>query len=493
VTAGPSSPRAVSFGFALAGALVVFSSLLRAATTTDAIAIIPAVAFALWALMPYAVLAVMGRLISNRFAVGGAGVLVLVLECALRAAIFVWPRSSTAAVALVFSPVWLTVVALPVGGVAGFVFGRMWRSGHVVVRFAAVALAASALAWVAIAVARPELLPTAVLFRRRMLERVGEPRVVTRGDWVETTSVSKVPAWFQAANLDGSPGDEIAIVENNRIDILDGVTLEKRQSLPLGGDGRLWNWYSRLALLDARLVIVQTGGGFSDTEVRSTDGNLIWAYRPDPALAPTALRPGDLDGDGVLEFYASTRDALVRLDAAGKEVWNQRAEFDSIVDLAPRTESERALVVGSAYEGRMLTWNELGQSLGRLNSTRDGVPVSIIDFPRGRAIATVGSTLQVIGLDGKILFERPSEEGMRYVSAVSLRPGGNALPYLALVLQAAKDIGRARLLLIDTADKVVYDELFGKTPSIFKAAAPDGAESLLVAADGLRRLRLKIP
>jgi hypothetical protein len=466
---------------------------LWAATTTDAMALIAALAFALWGLMPYAVLVVMGRLISNRFAIGGAGLLVFVLECALRAAIFIWPRGSTAAVALVFSPVWLTVVALPVGGAAGFVFGRLWRSGHVVIRLAAFALAASALVWVAIAVARPELLPTAVLFRRRMLERVGGPRVVTRGDWVETTTVSSGPAWFQAANLDGQQGDEIAVIENNSIDILDGVTLEKRQSLPLAGDVRLWNWYSRLALLDGRVVVVQTGGGFSATEVRSTDGTLVWAYRPDPALAPTSLRAGDLEGDGTLEFYASTRDALVRLDAAGKEVWNRRAEFDSIVDLAPRTETERSLVVGSAYEGRMLTWNDAGQSLGRLNSTRDGVPVSIIDFPKGRAIATVGSTLQVIGLDGKILFERASEEGMRYVSAVSLRPGGNALPYLALVLQAAKDIGRARLVVIDTADKVVYEEVFGTTPSIFKAAAPDGAESLLVAGDGLRRLRLKIP
>jgi hypothetical protein len=455
--------------------------------------LLAAVGLSVWGLMPYAVLVVMGRLVSDRFAIGGGGLLVLTLECALRAAIFVWPRGSTAAVALVFSPVWLTVVALPVGGLAGFVFGRVWRSGHAVIRLVAVVLAASGLALVAIAVARPELLPSAVLFRRRMLERVGEPRVVTRGDWVETTPISSRPAWFQAANLDRSPGDEIAVVENNRIDILDGVTLEKRQTLPLGGDSRLWNWYSRLALLDGRVVIVQSGGGFSDTEVRSTDGNLIWAYRPDPALAPTALRSGDLDGDGALEFYASTPDALVRLDTAGKEVWNQRAEFDSIVDLAPRTETERALVVGSAYGGRMLTWNELGQSLGQLNSTRDGVPVSIIDFPKGRSIATVGSTLQVIGLDGKILFERASEEGMRYVSAVSLKPGGNALPYLALVTQAAQDIGRARLVVIDTADKVLYDEVFGNTPSIFKAAAPNGAESLLVAGDGLKRLRLTIP
>jgi hypothetical protein len=455
-------------------------------------ALLAALAFSLWALMPYTVLVVMGRLISDRFVIGGAGLLVLTLECALRAAIFIWPRGSTAAVALVFSPVWLTVVALPVGGLAGFVFGRLWRSGNAVIRTVAVALAASGLGLIAIAVARPELLPTAVLFRRRMLERVGEPRIVIRSDWVETVSVSSRHAWFQAANLDGLPGDEIAIIENRQIDILDGATNEKRQSIALGGDGRLWNWYSRLAFLDGRIVIVQTGGGFSDTEVRSVDGNLLWSYRPDPALAPTSLRAADLDGDGALEFYASTRDALVRLDTAGKEVWNQRAEFDSIVDLAPRTETERALVVGSAYEGRMLTWNEAGQSLGRLNSTSDGLPVSIIDFPKGRAIATVGSKLQVIGLDGKILFERASEEGMRFVSAVSLRPGGNALPYLALVSETAKDIGRARLIVIDTTDKVVYDEVFGNAPSIFKAAAADGTESLLVAGDGLKRLRLTI-
>jgi hypothetical protein len=490
----PSSPAStLALRLALAGVIVVFGTIAIAAPGASFSELAGVLGFSLWALLPYAILAVMGRLISSAWAIGGAGLLALTLEVAIRLAVFVFPQSSTAAVILVFSPVLISAIGLSVGAFLGFIVGRLWQTDNLAIRVVAATVAVAGLGLVGIGIARPELFPTALLFKKRMLERVGEPRVVSGGEAFELVVVHKGSAWFQATDADGAPGDEIAVIENGGIDILDGVTFEKRERIPLGGDGRLWSWNSRLIRLEGKLVIVQTGGGFSDTEVRGTDGTLLWSYRPDPELAPDSLRPHDLDGDGVSEFYATTHRGLVRLDERGAEVWRRPATLVGILDLAPRTATDPSVVVGSGYQGLMLRWDDAGQAGGEVIAPGDSGPLGLVDFPERRGIATAGAALHVIGFDGKTVFTRPVEEGMGVRSALSVRATASAPARLAVVTGTSSDIGRARLLVLDAGGGVLYDELFGKAPAIFKAKAADGAETLFISAEeGLRALRPRV-
>jgi len=490
----PSSPAStLALRLALAGVIVVFGTIAIAAPGASFSELAGVLGFSLWALLPYAILAGMGRLISSAWAIGGAGLLALTMEVAIRLAVFVFPQSSTAAVILVFSPVLISVFGLTIGAVMGFLLGRLWQVGNVAARAVAVVVAFAGLGLVGIGIARPELFPTALLFKKRMLERVGEPRVVSGGEAFESVVVHKGSAWFQATDADGAPGDEIAVIENGGIDILDGVTFEKRERIPLGGDGRLWTWTSQLVRLDGRPVIVQTGGGFSDTEVRGTDGTLLWSYRPDPELAPSALRSGDLDGDGVPEFYATTHRGVFRLDPQGAEVWRRPATVHGILDLGPATAGEPALVVANAADGLMLLWDESGKGGNAIKAPGDSAPLGFVDFPERRGVVTAGDALHVIGIDGKTVFTRPVEEGMSVRSALSVRTTATAPAWLAVVTGTSSDIGRARLLVLDAGGGVLYDELFGKAPAIFKTKAADGAETLFISAEeSLRALRPRV-
>ena len=489
MTTPPSIASTLALRLALAGVAVVFATVFIAAPGAGLSELAGVLGFSVWALLPYALLVGLGRLVSNPWVIGGAGLLALTMEVAIRLAVFVFPQSSTAAVVLVFSPVLISVIGLSVGALAGFILGRLWHTGNLPVRLVAATVAVVGLGLVGIGIARPELFPTVLLFKRRMLERVGEPRVVSGGDGYESVAVARGTVWSQAVDADGVAGDEIALIGGGGIDILDGATFEKRERIPLGGDGRLWSWNSRLVRLEGKLVIVQTGGGFSDTEVRATDGTLVWAYRPDPELAPDSLRAHDLDGDGVPEFYATTHRGLVRLDERGGEVWRRPATLVGILDLAPRTATDPSVVVGSGYQGLMLRWDDAGQASGEVIAPGDSGPIGLVDFPERRGIATAGAALHVIGFDGKTVFTRPVEEGMRVISALSVRSGASGPPLLAVVTGAAEHIGRARLLVLDATGAVRYDELFAKAPAIFKTTAADGSETLFVSEGGLRALR----
>src|SRR5262245_2115453 len=87
--------------------------------------------FALYALLPYAFLLLFGRLVPAPGAAFGAGAAALAVEVGVRLSVFVYPRSSTAAIALVFSPIFITAIVLPLGGVLGFASERLFRRGPV--------------------------------------------------------------------------------------------------------------------------------------------------------------------------------------------------------------------------------------------------------------------------------------------------------------------------------------------------------------------------
>ena len=265
-------------------------------------------------------------------------------DLGIRASVFLWPRGSTAAIALVFSPAYVTAIVMPIGATVGWLCGRMWR-WHVAGRIIVATVGPIALGLLALGLARPELFPTAVVKRRALLERIGQPRVVVGAETFESIPVSTKAAWFVVGNLDAQPGDELAIVEHAGADVIDSASRDVKRHITFGGEpGRLWGSFSTLVRMpDDRLVVVQTGGGFSRTLLQDLNGQQLWEYRPDPRLAPDTLRPADLDGDGRIEFYASSIDSIARLDSDGREVWRRLTKNTALLEILQRTSNSPAM------------------------------------------------------------------------------------------------------------------------------------------------------
>ncbi len=474
---------------ALVGALLVVATTLLAGNLAAAI-------MAMWALLPYGLLYMVGRSVANPWVVGGAGAAALTAEVGVRASVFLFPRGSTSGIALAFSPVLISVLFLPVGGAAGWLLSRLWRSDRLVVRAPALLVYGAALALTLIGLARPDLFPTAVLDRRQARERLGEARerlgearVVTGSEDYERKPISDRSGWLVPGDFDGVPGDEIAIVTHDGAEFLDPVDLQAKGSIDFPEPrGRLWNWFSTLALLDGELVVVQTGGGYSSTELRAIDGRLIWAYRPDPKLPPTAMKPADLDRDGVPEFYASTYEALVRLDATGKEVWSRAARRPYIVGMSPKAEARSGMVVAGEMAQLVKVWDEGGRLHREISLPSDIGPLGVAELTDDLGLLCGGSTIRVLDFHGNTRFQFPLD-GMTAQAGLSIRFRLDDEPLLAVVAGAPRDVGRWRMILLKSDGRLAYDEVLDHPIELRKALGVDGVETLLLRGKGLYTLR----
>ncbi len=434
------------------GLLVVLSSL---AASAGNLLVIP---FILWMLLPWAVLLLAGRLFRDEWIPGGAAVLGLTFEAGVRSAVFLYPQGSTAAVALVFSPAIALVAAMPVGGAAGWLGSLVWRRGRGG-RVAVVLCVPSVLFLVWLALARPEKFPLAVARREAALTRIGPPRVAVGRDTFQWTTVSTKSLWPGVGDVDGKPGEELVLATQAKARYLDPATLAE---LGEADYSRLppatWSWYSRLARVDGRIVIVQSGGGYSNTKVLALDGSPLWEYRPNPELAPDSLRPADLDGDGATEFYSASTDGVVRLDGAGRVRWRQQAANASLTDLAPRNRDTPGWVLAVQYGVKALVWDETGRLLAERPVGEKDAPLAIVDHARGRALVCGGSSARGVDLSGQSVFEIPLPD-MNLSTAQSLRFAPGQAPHLALTATADRHTRRWRALIVAPDGQVIYDEI----------------------------------
>jgi hypothetical protein len=438
--------------------------------------------FGAYAFAPYLFLLVVGRWVRDPWIVSGAGVAALATEIGVRLSVFVFPSSSTAAIALVFSPILIGVVAIPLGALAGYLSGRMWRGGSPVVRAGVALLWLVAAALTVVAFGRPDLFPTTVARRRATLARIGEPRVVTDADAFAIRPVYSGSASYQVGDFDEAPGAEIAVVTGTGADLFDPATLGKRGRVDFSGEmPQKWSWFSRLVRLDGALSVVQTGGGFSETETLTLDGQRRWRYRPQANLPPTALLPGDLDGDAQVELYATPSDATVRLDARGHEVWRSESRDAQLAALAPRNAGTPGWVAVAEYGRRIVIRDENGRALAELPYPKDRGVVAIVDWPESRALVLGGTTASGIDLAGRSQFE-VSLGDFSLTHAVALRFAAGAAPHLALAGAAPRDVKRWRLLVLSADRAVTFDQIFDEPITFLAAAGAEGGERLLIGS-----------
>jgi hypothetical protein len=448
------------------------------------------VPFALWAALPYGLLWAMGRMRAGRWPVLGAGLSALAADLGVRASVFVWPRGSTAAIALVFSPAYIAAVVMPVGAAVGWALGKLWLA-HAIGRAGVVLLGPVLLGLLTLGLARPDLFPTTVVRRRAALERIGPPRVVMGADRFDSVPVTTRSAWSFAAELDGQPGEELAVVDHQGAEVFDSAAPGTSRRIAFTGEpGRVWGAFSTLVRLpDGRLVIADTGGGYSPTRVRNLDGSEIWAFRPDPKLPPDALRPADLDGDGGVEFYAAWSQAMVRLGADGREVWRRPAALPALIGLLPREGQEPAWIVGLEYGRRAIVWDENGRLLFERQAPAEDSPVTAVEGFAGRGLVHGGRSARVHAPDGALQFETPLGD-FTLAQALGARLATGELPSLIFVGTTDRDTGRWRILVVAPDGRPIYDEMLDHHPRVFTARRADGSHALFISGQrGLRQLR----
>jgi hypothetical protein len=477
---------------AAARTLAVAGLALAAGTTLLAGGFTPAVlGFVLWAAVPYALILALTRVLANGWALVTGAAAVLVGEAYIRAEVFLFPRGSTAALALIFSPLYLSVVALPAGLALGWLAGWLWSRAGIVGRAALAAGLAGVVLVGVVAYLRPALLPGPAARLVSPRERIGPPRVVHGEGALAKTRLAEGPAWYQVGAFDGA-GDVIAAIHGGAVVLLDPVTGAARGRIPLGDDARRrWNWFSRLVPGGSELLVVQSGGGYQEVAVLDLSGHTRWSFRPDPSLPPIALLPADLDADGRPELYSASLGAVYRLDAEGRVVWRQVLPglVDSL-DAAPPGGGQPGLVAAVTSARRIHLFTAAGDPRGTVPlGAGAAYRFTFVDWPGARALVGGVEHVIVLDLEGRPLLRHPLGD-FRFAEAQAVRLDDGAAPHLAVLAAGPREVGRSRLLVFSPAGAVVYDEILAGGGRLLVARDPGGRrDALLLAGEGLWRYR----
>lgn len=431
-----------------------------------------------WALAPYAAVWLLLRVTQDPWVQTGAALGVLLGEAYIRGELIFVARGSTSALVLLFSPFYLLVLALPVGAGLGWAIGRGWRRGRVIGRGLIVTAAVACAAVAALAIARPAALPFRLGAVISAKERIGPPRVVAGETFFTKTRLSSRIGWYDVGGFGATPADTIASV-TDRVVLLDPATGAEQGTLALAAQTRRqWNWFSRLVRDGGELLLVQTGGGYSEVEVLDLEGRTRWRFRPHPALPPIALLPRDLDGDGRPEFYAASKDSVYRLDATGKVVWARAAS-----GLVNALDADGGIVVAVASGGRASAWDAAGNARPSFTVPGDAYRYRLVDWPRARSLVGGAREVRVVDLEGRRIFEQPLGDFV-FVDALVVRLDADGPAQLAVTAAAPREVGVGRLMVFSASGAVVYDEILPRLARML--AATDGAarRQVLLLADG---------
>ena len=319
-------------------------------------------------------------------------------------------------------------------------------------------------------------------------ERPSEPGVVDGAGFVMPTRLSDHPGrTYQTGEFDGVPGEEVAAIGGGMIALLDPMTGAERHRVAMTAEAlRRWHPSSRLFRNGRNLHFFQSYSFQTySAEVFDLDGTTRWLFPRDAR----ALTPRDLDLDGRVEFYASSKDTVYRLDEAGNVVWERAVEDGVRVLDATRSHSgSAAILLGRETGGQFFLWDPAGQPVGSL-----AFGGTLVDWPHGLAFKRLGPTevggrtlaLRVFDPDGLCVLDHPIGDSFpRSTVAVRFEPG--ARPHLAAMTGAPRADGW-RLLIFSARGHLVYEEILARAGTLAVATDPaSGRQSLLLAdASGL--------
>jgi hypothetical protein len=471
----PDAPVVVRWAFWGGVALVLATSALGRAWG--------ALLFALWALVPWLVLRALPLRIRDPWPTSTAATALLLGETWVRAQVFLFPKGSTAALLLIFSPAYLLVGVLPVGLAVGFVLGWIWRRTGAPGRASVVATGLLLVGFLVTARFAPGLLPSRLARFVSAKERIGPPRVITGDGWLRRTPLSDRSAWYLAGDFDAEPGDEIAEIAEGAVILRDPVGFAEKSRWAMSTEARRrWNWPSTLFRDGGELLVVDQGGGFQDVGVWDLEGRTRWRFRPEATLPPVALLPADLDEDGRTEFYAASGQALYRLDGAGRVVWTSRGP-KRLDALDVHTSPEGGRVVGLTAGQSALLRDAAGRALGTVELPRDEYRYRFVDWPEPRCLVGGSSALKVLDPVGRLRLQFDLGE---FVFSEAAAARWDAGAFLAVLAAGPRDARVWRLVVLDPRGAVAYDEVLSRGGRLLVARAADGKGSrLFLVSEGL--------
>jgi len=250
---------------------------------------------------------------------------------------------------------------------------------------------------------------------------------------------------IQVVNFSPKTGNEIAILGHRRITLLscENYHISKQLSfadmLPkgssLGSNSELVDVDG-----DGTFEIMRGGGGYRDVGLLDDKGNPLWTFHPDPHVSPNKMIHGDLNRDGLIEFYVADHTGLYQLDPKGKVVKKISDAWVSDINIVDDPHREKPLLVALTHRKEFQMFDFNGDLVRRFTPAYHFRHFDIVNWPLGPNIL-IGVEgfhrwkIVLIDLDGKTIFDQMLTNFWfsHGPEGVAVRFGEKEQPYLAVV------------------------------------------------------------
>lgn len=384
--------------------------------------------------------------------------------------------SSTAAIGLVFIPVYCAVAAIP-GAVLGWIAYKAIQpeSGR------------RAIAWAA-------CLGAVIIGVGNAMQNQAE--VAQRESKFPVVSISELPLNKRVVigccefgrievlaldNFDSEQGQEIAALSNDLNVLFDTKTYAEKAKTKMGRleCDHCVGMYPHIAADGKGSFVVASSDGVVDNA-----GRVLWRLNH---LSFSKVVPLRLPGDGGLTFFSTeTPSRLERHDAQGEVLWSFNGPFLD-VGIFENADGKR-LPAATMGKGKSSAWQLYdldGKPIQQTALPDWANNVSSVAWPsRGHLLAGGGSWVGVLDPQGsQILLHQIQGTSFRPYhgpDGVAVRFNSVEKSYLAVLSHGSSGYARSVLLIFDSKGRLVWQEELKKSHAILAVPQADGKGDVLL-------------
>lgn len=220
------------------------------------------------------------------------------------------------------------------------------------------------------------------------------------------------------------------------------------------------------------------GGGFSNVGLMNDKGELLWEYLSDPELRPFDMEGGDLNKDGIPEFYVGSHDGLYILDMNRKLVKKIGPLWIHDVEIGKYNGGD--IIIGLS-RNIFYFWDYKGNLIKRIDVKGNFSRFEIVDWPeKNHLLTNNGNYIYLFDFDGNIVFKKKIGIHIFATNGTSVQFKKFDRRNFAVVANYRSKYNRSLLCIFSPAGELIFREILQRTQAIVAVDRNHGKSHFLL-------------
>jgi len=224
--------------------------------------------------------------------------------------------------------------------------------------------------------------------------------------------------------------------------------------------------------------------GPSDCRWLDENGYTKWRYHPLKDEFPNAMTVGDLDNNGIPEFYLATNFGVYKVGIDGNDQWKMvNDEVYRIETLINNAGSRIVALIN--YKNQFQLRDYQGNVVSEFILPFRIYDFELVNWPKDTNILTYSkNNIYVLDLNGSVFLEYRLEKTIYDIKGAPVRFYEKDRPCLSVIADYSSSIGKSMLLVFSAKGDLIYKEMIKSTMGILPYKPKNGTKEVLLVGSG---------